>query len=235
MNEIIPSILEKDFSEIENKVRIISEVSPWVQIDVVDGVFAPNKTWPFIHTNDEDLKKFVQEEESLPEWESVSYEFDLMVSNPRAVADTFVMVGASRIIVHYSSFKDDHEREVFLKEFKNKYTLHGPLSVELGLAVRTDVPVTEISKYIDTVDFVQVMGIEHVGFQGQQFDEKTFEYIGELRKQFPDLVISIDGGVKEEYMQKLVEVGANRICIGSAIWSSENPPAEFEHLKDLLS
>ncbi len=234
MPEIIPSILLSSFSEIRNKVQEISYDAHSIQIDVVDGIYAPYKTWPFIKTPDENLEKLIREEESLPDWENVSYQFDLMVANPREIADTFVTVGASKIIVHYSSFKDDQEREVFLREFKNKYNMPEPLSVELGLAVGTDINIEEILKYKETIDFVQLMGIDHIGRQGEKFNENTIERVAELKKFLPEIVIQIDGGVKEEHIEPLIKAGANTIIVGSAIWESENPPVEFEHLKSLV-
>lgn len=232
--EIIPSILLGSFSEIKNKVQEISYDAPSIQIDVVDGIYAPYKTWPFVKTPDEDLGKLIQEEESLPDWENVSYQFDLMVNNPSEIADTFVTVGASKIIVHYSSFKDDQEREVFLREFKSKYNMPEPLSVELGLAVGTDINIEEILKYKDIIDFVQLMGIDHIGRQGEKFNEKTIERVAELKKLIGDITIQIDGGVKEEHVKPLINAGANRLIIGSAIWNAEDPIDEFENFKSLL-
>ncbi len=234
MSEIIPAILERSFEEIEKKVRMISEVSPFVQVDIVDGVYGKEKTWPFIKGEDENLKKLVQEDQSLPEWESVSYEFDLMVDNPRALADTFVMAGASRIIVHYSSFKDEQEREVFLRDFKKKYNLPEPLSVELGLAIGADINIEEILKYKDTIDLVQLMGIDHVGQQGEIFNEKTIARVAELKKLLPEMTIQIDGGIKEETIKPLVEAGAGRLIIGSTIWNDEDPVDEYEKLSEMV-
>ncbi len=234
MSEIIPAILENKFEEIERKVKEISFVAPCVQIDVVDGIYAEGKTWPFLKTDDEDLKALVQEDEALPEWEDVSYEFDLMVSNPRAVADTFVMAGASRIIVHYSSFKDEQERELFLRDFKKKYSLPDPLGVDLGLAIGTDIDVNEILKYKDTIDFVQLMGIDHIGKQGEKFNEKTIERVAELRKLLPEMIIQVDGGVGEAHINALVGAGVNRVTEGSTIWSADDPVEEYEHLLGLL-
>jgi len=234
MSEIIPAILTSSFEDIGKKVRDISNVSPWVQVDIVDGIYADNKTWPFLKNDDPDLADLVQEKKSLPEWESVSYEFDLMVDNPRALADTFVMAGASRIIVHYSSFKDEQERSVFLKDFKKKYNLPEPLSVELGLAIGTDINIEEILKYKDTIDFVQLMGIDRIGVQGERFNEKTIERVAELRKLIPELVIQVDGGVGEEHIKALIDAGASRLTEGSTIWSAEDPEEEYEHLSNLF-
>ena len=43
--EIIPSILVNSFEEFDEKVRAVEPYVKWVQLDVADGDFAPNKTW----------------------------------------------------------------------------------------------------------------------------------------------------------------------------------------------
>ncbi|MEK7208023.1 MAG: hypothetical protein AAB699_00565 [Patescibacteria group bacterium] len=48
--EIIPAILPKTFREIEEKTLLIAGLVDTVQVDIVDGVFAPNTTWPFAKT-----------------------------------------------------------------------------------------------------------------------------------------------------------------------------------------
>ena len=70
------------------------------------------------------------------------------------------------------------------------------------------------------IDFVQFMGIENIGYQGEPFDERVFEKIRELRERFPDTIISVDGGVSLENADKLIEAGANRLVSGSAIFES---------------
>ncbi len=233
--EIIPAILSTSYEDITRKVAAVSEVAPWIQLDIVDGEYGTQKTWPFLSLADKDLAALVHEEATLPQWEDVSFEFDLMVKNPRALADTFVTAGASRIIVHYGSFVDNNEREVFLREFKNKYNMPEPLTVELGLAVGFETPIEDIQKYIEYLDCIEIMGIKDVGAQGEPFAQGTIEKVRKCRELFPEMVISVDGGVREEYVEPLIEAGVNRLVIGSAIWSSSDPEGEYEHLKNLVS
>ena len=47
MYEIIPAVLPKRFSDIAQALDALAGVAPVVQIDIVDGVFAPNTTWPY--------------------------------------------------------------------------------------------------------------------------------------------------------------------------------------------
>ena len=71
-------------------------------------------------------------------------------------------------------------------------------------------------------DFVQFMGIDKIGYQGQKFDEKDFKKISNLRKKYPDVTISVDGGVNFDNYKDLVKAGANKLISGSAIYESEN-------------
>ena len=67
-------------------------------------------------------------------------------------------------------------------------------------------------------DFVQVMGIAEIGYQGEPFAEAALGRIRELRQAFPDLVMSVDGGVSSDTIVRLVEAGAQRFVSGSAIF-----------------
>ncbi len=44
MAEIVPTILTSDINEFTKKINLVSNAVPRVQIDIVDGKFAPKKT-----------------------------------------------------------------------------------------------------------------------------------------------------------------------------------------------
>jgi len=63
--EIIPAVLPKDFTELEDKVSLVQGSVKTVQIDVCDGQFTPLATWPYKKTDDS-FTKIVAQEEGLP-------------------------------------------------------------------------------------------------------------------------------------------------------------------------
>jgi len=209
--EIIPAILPKDFAELEDKVSLIKGFTKNVQVDICDGQFVPNATWPYRKTDDS-FQKIIKEEEGLPGWESLNYEFDLMVNRPEDVVDEWVSAGALRIIIHAESKGDIAAALVKLEG-----------RVEVGLALNIETPLDIVELHQNRLQFVQCMGIDHIGFQGQSFDDKVLEKIREVKAKFPDLLISVDGGVSLETAPKLIEAGANRLVVGSAIFNAENP------------
>ena len=54
--EIIPAVLAKDYEEMKDKIALVRGIVPMVQIDLCDGVFVGNKTWPFSTGGTDDVK-----------------------------------------------------------------------------------------------------------------------------------------------------------------------------------
>ena len=70
--------------------------------------------------------------------------------------------------------------------------------------------------------YLQIMGIEKVGFGGQKLAEKKVKNkIKFFRKKFPRLPIQIDGGVKAYNVAELKRAGANRFVAGSGLFSGD--------------
>ena len=64
------------------------------------------------------------------------------------------------------------------------------------------------------------MGIEKIGFQGQNFDERVINQVKSLRTKYPELKISVDGSVNENTAPELIKAGVDRLIIGSALLRS---------------
>lgn len=208
--QIIPAILPKDYSQLENQVEDVSQNADCVQIDVCDGQFVPNATWPY-KKHDNNFEELLSEQRGLPHWEEIDFEFDLMVNRPEEVVLDWVRVGATRIILHVESNGDIAKAVDLISN-----------DVELGLAINIDTDVDVLTQYVEKVSFIQCMGIDRIGFQGQDFDKKVIEKIKEIKKLYPDKTISVDGGVSLDNANDLIQAGAERLVVGSAIFDSEN-------------
>ena len=51
----------------------------------------------------------------------------------------------------------------------------------------------------------------------------------------PDAAIEVDGGVNRDNIRQVVEMGANWIVAGSAVFGAEDPAAEARVLQTLMS
>ncbi len=217
------------FDDLKEKLSLTVGAAELVQIDICDGSFVPSRTWPYAKP-DEHFLKIQREEEGMPHWEDLEFEIDLMVSEPELKVNEWVAAGAKRIVIHYESVKNF---EQFLEDFEPIFgKLTGlPFPVELGLAINIDTPTDEIFPYLRNVDFVQCMGIQKIGYQGQKFDEKVIEKIRTLRSVYPEGIISVDGGVNFETAPYLIEAGANRLISGSAIFEGDTVAENIEEMK----
>jgi len=208
--EIIPAILAQDFAELTAHIDMIKGFTKTVQIDVCDGQFVPNATWPY-RKHDDSFEKIAHEDEGLPGWEQLNYEFDLMINRPEEKAHEWVSAGAARIILHAEAKGDIAKALVELAG-----------AVEVGLAFNIDTPLDILELHKERIQFVQCMGIDRIGFQHQAFDDKVIEKITAVKARYPDMIVSVDGGVSLETAPKLIAAGADRLVVGSAIFDSEN-------------
>jgi len=219
--EIIPAILPKDFSEIEEKVALVKGLATIVQIDICDGKFVPSTTWPY-RKKDENFEEILNEERGMPEWQNIDYEFDLMIDNPELSIDKWIALGAIRIVIHAGA-KGDVEKAIEMAVDK----------VDIGLGLHIDTPIEIIEKYKDKIKYIQIMGIDRVGFQGQDFDPKVLNKIKEVKEKYPDFPIQIDGAVSLENALELKNAGAERLVIGSALFKADSIVDIYNKLKSI--
>ncbi len=241
MTEVIPAIIPKNYFDLEEKLSFIQSFTRMVQIDITDGKLVPTKSWPYWQGGYDDyFQAILKEDQGMPMWEKIDFEFHLMVKEPKEMLENCVKAGAKRIIVHLCALDNPDEFFAWVeKEYGNQR--RGLVGFGLGLAIESETKLEEFSKYIDldneygekVIDYVQVMGIKNVGFQGQDMDEKVYETISAIRAKYPELPISVDGGVTLENAGDLVDAGATRLVSGSAIFDSNNPKEAIDYLKSL--
>lgn len=239
---VTPAILTKDYKELVSKLQKISSVVDWVQIDVVDGQYAPNTTWPFVNDEKEIFASIVRQDEPMPYWDEMSFEIDLMVKDPAFEVDRWIAAGAMRLVVHIDSIEFD--------AFANLAKTIDEKGVEMVLGFAINSSYEKLQKYVDAVEhkvlngsegesvekaqaekipkvinWVQCMGIEHEGYQRQPFDEKVLQHIRKIKEMYPYMFVAVDGGVNLDTAQKLIDAGADRLVVGSALF-------EVDSLKD---
>jgi ribulose-phosphate 3-epimerase len=229
MAEILPAILPKHFEDLKDKVGEMRGLVPMVQIDLCDGKFVPTVSWPFHENDAKSADDILNEREGMPYWDEVNFELDLMVADAVVNFENYLKMGARRIVFHIEAVGDLGE----FKEFLEGIDLYVRENVDLGIAINNDTSLDTILPLISNVDYVQCMGIKQIGKQGEMFDERVLERIKELKAQFPELIISIDGSVNEETAPRLLQAGADRLVIGSAIWESEDIIGSIYKFKEL--
>jgi len=235
MTEIIPALMPKSFEQLQQYAGQFSGLVKGVQVDVMDGIFVPETSWPYeadgaLSTS---FKEIVGRDRKIPEEDALYYELDLMIDSPEKGIKAWTQTGAQRLVFHYESIKDQDWFWKQLAHVKSPAPELGVFGVEMGLALNITTPNEQIIPHIEKLDFVQFMGIEKIGFQGQLFDERVLPKIEDLRERFPELIISIDGGVSLDIAPRLIDAGVNRLVAGSAILKSEDTKKTIKEFQSL--
>jgi ribulose-phosphate 3-epimerase len=212
MKHIAPAIIPESLAHLRESLALVRPFTREVQVDIVDGDFVPFTSWPYVpKASVEDLALFTP---------TFTIEMDLMVRRPEEVIPLYARVGVRSMVVHVESTED--LGRIFMQRRE--------LGFSLGLSVGNDTPLSHVTDHIEEIDYVQLMGIAHIGSQGQPFDVRVLERIAFLKERYPKLMVSVDGGVKEDTLPKLIEAGADRAVAGSAIFAAEDPEAAYAHL-----
>ena len=221
-----PSILEKTRDAIQSKINKTPDGIHEVQIDICDGIFVPSKTYGSTGTlrSLKLIRKVTKGKE---------LEFDLMVDlhktkKRKRFLSHIKSVQPERVIIHYGT--NDSWNEVFEILAKK-----GKLGMKVGLGIHLSHSSTAVYELLDTYpfSFVQVMGIEKVGYSGQSFSSKTYTKIRAIRKRYPNMPISVDGGVKLSNAEKLKDAGATRICPNSGLFKTEDITQTYKQFKEI--
>ncbi|MEK7552679.1 MAG: HisA/HisF-related TIM barrel protein, partial [Patescibacteria group bacterium] len=151
-------------------------------------------------------------------------EAHLMVQSPEEVVGEWFAV-ADRVLVHVEA--TSHLDEV-LDFFDGRV-------VEPGLVFNLTTPLEQFEKLLERVRTVQLMAINEIGAQGHPFNEQVFEKIKVLRTIAPNVKIQVDGGVTFDNAEQLIDSGADRLVVGSAIWRADDPLVALKKFQSYAS
>lgn len=217
--EVIPGILERDWSEIERKINLVKPFAKTIHIDIIDGKFAPNTTFidplPFA--------KYTQD---------LFFELHLMVENPIQYLKPFANAGFKRFIGHVEQMPDQAE-----------FIAQAQLLGEVGLAIDGPTSLDSIKVPYGDLDCILIMTIK-AGASGQEFNQEYLKKIEILRSAQDDpsasrrcpeghsgLAIEVDGGINDRTAVLAKDAGANRFVSTSFIFSHQDPQKQYKKLK----
>jgi ribulose-phosphate 3-epimerase len=207
---IVPAFIPQSREDVIAACAALS-FSHELHLDVVDGEFVPFVSWPYAPLGEPyDVKSYT---------DSFTLEVDLMVSHPFKAARAWEAAGADMLVFHVETI-DLHSLIDFVAH----------TNTSVGLSFHGDTSIETLLPYLSHIDYVQIMGIKHIGQQGQPFEDSVFKSIEYINQQAPTLPISVDGSVNEHTITSLCKAGVDRLIVGSAITKQSDPKGAYNAL-----
>jgi len=209
--EIIPGILEKEWSEIERKIEIAKPFTKVIHIDIIDGKFAPNTTF----LDPKPFAKYTRD---------IFFEVHLMADDPIKYLKSFADAGFKRFIGHVEKMPDQKE-----------FIAQGELLGEVGLAIDGPTSLESIKVPYEDLDTILVMTIK-AGESGQELNSEYLKKIEIFRSAQNDIriPIEVDGGINDKTIVQARNASATRFVSTSFIFNAQNPQEQYNLLKACL-
>jgi ribulose-phosphate 3-epimerase len=185
-----------------------------IHVDIMDGHFVPNLTLG------PELVAALKDKTTLP------LDVHLMVENPGSFIPLFQEAGADWISIHIETAVHLQKDITSIKEKGQK----------AGLALNPATPIHLMNEIIQDLDFVLLMTV-NPGWGGQGFIQSCHKKISHLKNwltgQKLEIPVQVDGGIKLNNFEEIIQDGADIIVLGSGIYKEENPPEVIKTIKSL--
>ena len=209
---ITPSILNADFSRLDEEISRIAAVSDLLHLDVMDNVFVPNFTFDF------------DQAASIIGASPIPVDSHLMIADVDRLAPAYAHAGSASVTIHAEA---SSAISATLRAIKAEGS-------RAGLALKPGSTIEDYADYVDDVDMFLIMTVEP-GLGGQRFMSAMMEKVSQTKAIIGDrpIWLQVDGGISVETIEIAREAGADTFVAGSAVFNSPDPAEMIMQLRSL--
>jgi ribulose-phosphate 3-epimerase len=202
--KLAPSLLNADFSDLRKAISYIEGIADVIHLDVMDGNFVPNITFGPL------VVKAIRGITDMP------LDVHLMIAHPAEYIEDFVSAGADWISFHAEVTRHPGEILGMIHSHERR----------AGVVINPQTPPERLFDYLELMDFVLVMTVMP-GFGGQAMIPEALGKVAALKdeaaRQEVELEVEVDGGVKTENLDIVLQAGTDIVVVGSSIYSAPDP------------
>ena len=199
---ITPSILNADFSRLNEEINSIAAVSDLLHLDVMDDVFVPNFTFDF-----DAASKIIKQS-------SLAVDAHLMVADVDLIAVQYAELGCASVTIHAEATANIPQTLKNIRQAGSR----------ASLGIKPNTQIEQYAEYIDLVDMFLIMTVEP-GFGGQKFMENMMDKVRKTRTLIGDrpIWLQVDGGISMQTIEIALDAGADTFVVGSAVFNAPDP------------
>ncbi|MFC1668659.1 ribulose-phosphate 3-epimerase [Chlamydiota bacterium] len=204
--QVVPAVLTEKKDDLKTMVNGAETYTNYIQIDIMDGIFVPSKSI---------TARELHELNS-----SINWEMHLMIQDPEKTINEFIQKPVRQIIFHIEATNC----------VSTLFDILEKASIRKGLAINPDSDISLLEPFLKTVDAVLFLTV-YPGFYGRPMVPHVLQKAKQFKRDNPHLSVGVDGGIKEDNLHKISETGVDFVCVGSAIFKSDNPAESFKRMQ----
>ena len=206
MNQIFPSLIAGNLLNIDSDITSLEPDSAGFHIDIMDYSFVPNLSWGPIFVN------------AIRSATRKKLELHMMVDYPEKYIDSVKLENNDIFTIHVESKSSLTITQLLNTINRNNWVPSLALSPHTPLEA-----LFAIGAHFRRILLVSVSP----GFSGQKFlphMKQKLKALNQFRMSHGlDFTIAIDGGITPDLSKELIDLGANELIVGNALFKDKDP------------